>query len=422
MAVQDAATNPHARLQRRTMWVLFSGTIPAGAAMSAAFAAAATLGSELTGSDTLGTLAAACLPVGGALSAVPVARLMARTGRRPGLRAAWLAGALGSLICLVGAIGEIYAVLPPGLALIGAGSAGTLAARYAAADLASPEQRAKAIGVLVWGGTFGSVSGPYVALKWIGPLAESTGLPELSGPYFFSLALFTVATGAIDRLLRPDPLVVAGGLDSDADEDKRKPPFTATITSIARSPEARLAVAAMIVGHGVMVGVMVATPLHMKDGNQELTVVGQVISLHVIGMYAFAPLIGWLVSRVGPKLVVAGGGVILAIGAEMAAHTEAEHTQGVAMGLFLVGIGWNFGIIAASSLLTSAFDVHERVAVQGTADLMMTSAGASAGLVSGFVLDRWGYHDLSHYAGLFGVALTVGAVVMLLPRRTLATA
>ena len=248
------------------------------------------------------------------------------------------------------------------------------------------------------------------------------GLPELAGPYILSLLLFILASGAIDRLLRPDPLVVAGGLDSDAAEGTTKPPLSATLGRIARVPEARLAVLAMIVGHGVMVGVMVATPLHMKDGNQALSVVGQVISLHVVGMYAFAPLIGRLVDRVGAKLVVAAGGVILAVGAEMAAHTEAQHTRGVAIGLFLVGVGWNFGIIAASALLTRAFDLHERVAAQGAADLLMTSAGAAAGLSSGFVLEQWGYHTLSHNAGLFGVALTIFAVVTLLPGRRPAAA
>ncbi|MCP4963275.1 MAG: MFS transporter [Actinomycetia bacterium] len=420
MFAHDAAVNPHASVQRRTMWVLFAGTIPAGAAMSGAFAAAATLGEELTGSDRLGTLAAACVTVGGALSAVPIARLMSRGGRRPGLRTAWISGAGGSALCALAALAEIYALLLPGLVMVGAGSAGTLAARYAAADLALPEQRAKAIGVLVWGGTFGSVLGPIVALQGAGAASEALGMPELAGPYFLSIVLFSIAAFSIERFLHPDPLVVAGGLDSDAAADKQRPPFTVTISRIMGNAQARLAVAAMIVGHGVMVGVMVATPLHMKDGHQALSVVGQVISLHVLGMYAFAPLIGRLVDRVGPTLVVAFGGVILAAGAEMAARTDAPHAQGVAIGLFLVGIGWNFGIIAASSLLTSAFDLHERVAAQGAADLMMTSAGAAAGLSSGFVLEAWGYQSLSHNAGLFGVALTVLAMFMLLPRRRLA--
>lgn len=409
-------------LQRRTVWVLLAGTIPAGAAMSGAFAAAATLGEDLTSSDLLGTLAAACVTVGGALAAVPVARIMSRSGRRPGLRTAWVTGALGAVLCTIAALTELYPILPPGLAMVGVGSAGTLAARYAAADLAPPEERAKAIGTLVWGGTFGAVLGPVVALQGAGSVAESIGIPELAGPYILSIVLFGVASGAIDRLLRPDPLAVAGGLDSDAAEGTRKPPLAETLGRIARVPEARLAVLAMIVGHGVMVGVMVATPLHMKDGNQDLSVVGQVISLHVVGMYAFAPLIGRLVDRIGATLVVAVGGVILAVGAEMAAHTEAEHTQGVAIGLFLVGIGWNFGIIAASALLTRAFDLHERVGAQGAADLLMTSAGAAAGLSSGFVLEQWGYHSLSHNAGLFGVALTIFAVLTLLPGRRSAPA
>lgn len=405
-------TAERAAVQRRTIRTLFVGTIPAGAAMSGAFAAAATLGEELSGSDGLGTLAAACVTVGGATAAVPLASLMARSGRRPGLRAAWAIASLGAMACLAAAVFEVYVLLLPGLAGIGVGSAGTLSARYAAADLATDADRAKAIGLMVWGGTFGSVLGPTLALGPAGAVAEAFGMPELAGPYLFSLALFAFAAVSIDRLLRPDPLVVAGGV-GETGATRRRTAF-ALLWSV---PAARLAVTAMVVGHGVMVGVMVATPLHMKDGGHELEIVGFVISVHIIGMYLFAPVVGMIVGRIGSKLTIAIGGAILFAGAELAAHTDAEDRVGVFVGLFLVGLGWSFGLVAASSLLTSSFGPDERVVVQGTADLAMTGAGASAGLLSGVILEAFGYDDLSHNAGLFGAALTVIAVMSLLPGR-----
>ena len=401
-----------AAIQRRTLRTLFIGTIPAGAAMSGGFAAAATLGEDLTGSDGLGTFAAACVTVGGALTAVPLASYTSRHGRRPGLALAWSIAAAGAVLCAIAAIAEIYVLLPPGLAGIGAGSAGTLSARYAAADLATDEERAKAISILVWGGTFGSVFGPLLALGPASAAAEAFGLPELAGPYLFSLVLFAVAAVAVDRLLRPDPLAVAGGLGAESGPRRRT-----AFGLLWSQPPARLAVAAMVVGHGVMVGVMVATPLHMKDGGHELDVVGLVISVHVVGMYMFAPLVGILVSRIGPRLTIAIGGVILFTGAEMAAHTDAEDRAGVLIGLFLVGLGWNFGLVSASTLLTASFSPEDRVPVQGTADLAMTAAGASAGLLSGVILEAFGYDDLSHNAGLFGAALAVIAVMSLLPGR-----
>ena len=111
----------------------------------------------------------------------------------------------------------------------------------------------------------------------------------------------------------------------------------------------------MLVGQAVMVGVMTMTPLHMTNGDHELRVIGLVISLHIVGMYAFSPVVGWFVDRVGPYVMVGSGGVVLFVGAEMASHTSPEDSLGVFVGLLLVGLGWSFGLISGSSLLTGAF-------------------------------------------------------------------
>ena len=140
---------------------------------------------------------------------------------------------------------------------------------------------------------------------------------------------------------------------------------------IAAVPEARLAVLAMLTGQAVMVGVMTLTPLHMEGGGQEFKVIGWVISLHIVGMYAFSPIVGWLVDRVGPHLMIGLGGVILFVGAELASHTDPEHSTGLFVGLMMIGLGWSFGLIAGSALLTASFGVSERVEVQGGADFMM---------------------------------------------------
>ena len=414
--ISDAATltdTDRAALQRRTLIVLFVGAIPAGAAMSGAFATAATLGRELTGNDAWGTFAAACMTVGNALGTVPISRLSSRVGRRPALRAAWGIGFGGAIVALIATILELYPLLLPGLMGIGIGAAGTLSARYAAADLATEEDRAKAIGLLVWGGTFGSVFGPTLALGPAGFVAESIGLDELAGPFMLSILLYGIASFSIDRWLRPDPLVAAGGLGAVAD----RPKLSQSFAQLWQRPAARLAVLAMVVGQFVMAGVMIATPLHMKDGNHELRIVGFVISVHIVGMYLFAPIVGRIVDAVGPRLTIAVGGLILFIGAETAAHTDPEHRTGMFVGLFLVGLGWSFGLVASSAMLTAAFSPAERVMVQGASDLAMTVAGASAGLLSGLVLEAFGFHFLSHYAGLLAVALAGIAVLSLLPRR-----
>jgi MFS family permease len=400
-------------VQKRTVRVLMVGIVPAGAAMSGAYAAAATLGEEITGSDALGGLAAACVAVGGAFTTVPLARLMARRGRRIGIRNVFMLGVIGAFLSFLSAALDFYPLLILGMIGIGAGQTGSLASRYAAADLATERNRAQAIGIVLWAGAWGSAVGPTLGLGFGGSVAELIGLPELAGPYMLSMLLFLAAALFTDRMLRPDPLEMSGGMTGEAAGRGSMMRALATVWSIG---DARLAAAAMIAGHAVMVGIMTATPLHMKNGEHEIRIVGFVISLHIIGMYFFAPIVGKLVDVFGPKLVIGVGGGILFTGAEFAAHTEAQDSRGVFAGLFLIGIGWSFGVVAASTLLTASVPLEKRVEVQGTADLLMVGAGASAGLTSGIVIEQFGYHDLSHNAGLIGVALSVLAVMSMLKR------
>jgi MFS family permease len=390
--------------------------VPAGAGMAAGFASAALLGKEITGSATWGTLAAASLMVGSALSTVPLARYMSHHGRRRGLRIGWMIAAIGMVLALAAAVADFYPLLLLGILALGVGNAANLSARYAAADLATEANRAKSIGLVVWAGSFGSVLGPALGLGVVGSAGVWFGLPELAGPYLMGAILLLAAVVFIEKRLRPDPLVAAGGVTPPSEGDSEGGAVAAIgarfadgarpLAQVFRNPAARLAVVAMMTGHAVMVGIMTATPLHMEDGNHEFQIIGFVISVHIIGMYFFAPVVGWLADRVGPRPLIAVGGVILFIGAEMASHTEAGDSAGVFIGLFLVGLGWAFGLISGSSLLTASFPVDQRVNVQGAADLVMSTSGALAALSAGIVYELGGYYDLSHWAGLGALALS----------------
>ena len=403
----DAAER--ATVQRRTLAVLMGAILPAGAAMSAGYSSAAVLGEDITGSAWLGGMAAASMTTGAALSAVPLARLMAARGRRPGLVVGYLIACAGSVLAAVAALLGWYPLLILGILGIGTGNASNLAARYAAADLADDDGRAKAIGSLVWASTFGTVLGPAIGLGPAPRAADLIGLPPLVGPYLLCIVLFSGAALFIWQRLVPDPLVFAGGVGLPTEVRQS---LRTSVRMLAGSSSGRLAVLGMVAGHVVMVGVMTMTPLHMRDGNQDLQIVGFVISLHVIGMYAFSPVVGWFADRLGSRPVLATGGVLLFIGAELAAHTQAEHSLGVYVGLFLIGLGWSCGIIAGSALLTGSFPPESRVQVQGLADLVMTASGAVAGLSSGFVVTWAGFQFLGHWSGVLGLAPTV--VVLLL--------
>jgi len=426
-----AATADRAAMQRRTMLVLIWSVIPTSAALTAAFAATAVLAEDITGSETLAGLAAGSLSVGSVAAAFPLARLMSRRGRRRGLVTGWSIAGAGMAAVSAAAITELYPLLVAGIVAIGAGQSANLSTRYAAADLAPEDRRGRAIGMLVWATTFGAVAGPSIAL---GPASSAAGwlsLPDLAGPYLLGLAMFTTGVAVTHLRLRPDPLEVAGaiapaaggqrarpagarahrGSDEGASSSPRATPVLAVAKRIASRPAARLAVLAMLTGQAVMVGIMTMTPLHMSSGDHELRIIGFVISLHIVGMYAFSPAVGWLVDRVGPHLVVAGGGVMLFVGAELASHTDPSDSLGVFVGLLLIGLGWSFGLISGSSLLTSAYPADERVEVQGAADMIMTLGGAISGLFAGFAMEKVGYHSFSHWAGMAALILVAAGGV-----------
>lgn len=404
----------NADLQKRTLRTLMAGLVPAGAAITSAYSAAAVLGEEITGNETFGALAAACLTTGAALSTLPLAKIMAARGRRPGIVTGYVVAVFGALLAMIAAITEVYIFLPIGILGVGVGNGANLAARYAAADLAPEESKASAIGNLVWASTIGSVLGPSLGLGPAKKVGDFLGAPDLAGPYIISGLLFLLAALTIRKWLRPDPLVVVGGI---GEEGEQKTSFKEAFRKLFSSRVGRLSVGSMVVGHVVMVGVMTMTPLHLKDGGHQLEIVGFVISLHIIGMYAFSPLVGVLTQKIGAKSVIALGGLLLVVGAELASHADPEDSVGVFVGLFLIGLGWSFGLVASSTLIASEFKGSEKVRIQGLADLAMTASGGIAGIGSGLVVTLTDYQTLSHYSGILGLYPVITVVLFSLAEK-----
>ncbi len=376
--------------------------------MAGGFAATTLASKEIVENESLATLAATMISIGGALATVPLSRYMARRGRRPGLRIGWTIAGLGALLAVVAVETSTYPLLLLGSAGIGVGGGTNLAARYAAADLAPVDRRARSIGILVWAASIGSILGPTIALGATERPAEWLGFEPLSGPYLLGILVFAAAATIVEVFLRPDPLLTATGGDGETAPDR--PSLRESFAHIGANRLAVIAVGAMAVGQAVMVAVMTVTPLHMNDGSHEKKIIGLVISLHIVGMYLFAPIVGWLVDRLPSSLIVGTAGVVLFVGGEFASHTDPEDSTGVFLGLFLIGLGWSFAMISGSSLLTGAFSVEERAAVQGAADFTMTSSGAAAGLASGVIVEVSSFHSLSHWAGVAALALVAAAL------------
>nr|MBP9053798.1 hypothetical protein [Ilumatobacteraceae bacterium] len=293
-----------------------------------------------------------------------------------------------------------------GMLCFGGAQAATLQGRYVAADLARESDRAQAIASVVVVGTLGAVFGP-VLTPWEKRAGQAVGLDQFIGPFFFAALLLLVAMAVIARRLHPDPLAVNGELDPHAERVRPLRQVRISAAVIRSNRLATLGLVAMVVSQTTMVAVMTMTPSHMKDHNQA-DLSAYVIALHIAGMYAFAPFVGRFVGRVGQVPAVMVGSVVL--GAGTVVSVVAGYVPSlIFVGLFLLGVGWNIGLIAGSSMLTGAVPGNARVEVQGTADLTMSFCGGMAAFASGFVKQAWGFHMLANAATLLAGLLLVVA-------------
>ncbi len=415
MTVADRAA-----IQTRVLKVLTGGQIVGAAALGSAVTVGAFVVQDILGQETAwGGVATACFTIGAAFMSQPLSRVMLRRGRRPGLAGGYALAAVGGLVAAFGAERGWLAVFLLGLFLFGSGQASNLLARYAATDLAAPAQRSQAMSRVVFASTFGAVFGPLL----VGPAEHAGqswfGWQRYTGPWLLSSLLFALALINTAARLRPDPLVVAGGITGEAPR-ATVPALRHSLRVIRGRPLASLALAAMVVSQATMVGVMTMTPVHMRLHGHE-TLSQYVISAHIAGMFAFSPLVGRYTDRRGRIPAIVTGAIILVASTVLAALSGDVELL-LFPALWGLGLGWNFGLIAGSSLLTESVHADDRVGVQGSADLMMSFCGGLAGISSGFIRRALGYHLLSMAATIAAGGLLVLAYVVLSRSRRALTA
>jgi MFS family permease len=405
----------HGALQRRTLITLRLAQVPGQAAVAGVVAVGALLAKDLLhGNDRFAGAGGAAFTLGSAFLAVPLSAYMRRRGRRPGLMLAFGLGAFGAVLAGVGGQSRLFLLFLLGMVFFGGAQSATLQGRYVAADLAADADRATAIASVVVVGTLGAVFGP-VLTPWEKRAGTAVGLDEFIGPFFFASVLTLVALVIVARRLRPDPLAVNGQLDPHAERVRPLRQVQLSAGVIRRSHLAPLGLLAMVISQTAMVAVMTMTPGHMKDhGNADMS--AYVIALHISGMYAFAPFVGRFVARIGQVRAVMVGAVVLGLGTVVAVMAGYVPWL-IFVGLFLLGMGWNVGLIAGSSILTGAVPAGSRVEVQGTADLTMSFCGGLAAFSSGFVKQTWSYHALANAATLLAGLLLVAAYTQQLRSR-----
>jgi MFS family permease len=159
-----------------------------------------------------------------------------------------------------------------------------------------------------------------------------------------------------------------------------------------------------------MVAVMTMTPLHMKDHDHSVELVGGVLAVHIAGMYAFAPLIGRASDRHG-RVPLLGVGATILLGATIVTALAGAAPPLLFAGLLLLGVGWSFGLVVGSALLSERVVAEERVAVQGVSDLCMSAIGGLAGFGSGFVKHGLGFHMLANLGSIAAALLVVAALM-----------
>jgi MFS family permease len=195
--------------------------------------------------------------------------------------------------------------------------------------------------------------------------------------------------------LRPDPLLLAREAAGNAPDPPHGTAWGRAVAAARERPVIAFAVLGMACAHAAMVGIMVMTPLHMEHGHAELRVIGFVISLHVLGMFAFSPLVGILADRTSRAAVLVEGAVILLVAMVLCALAPEGSSWQIFAGLFLLGLGWSFATVAASTLIAQHAPLESRTDVQGAADLVMGLTAAGAGGLAGVVVGLWGYPELA---------------------------
>jgi MFS family permease len=351
---------------------------------------------DLLGSPRWSGVPSTAAIVGGAIGTTLLAGIMARRGRYDGLLAGYVIAAVSSALAGAAVMVGSLPLFITALFFVGAGAGANRLARYASADLYPPERRAASISWMVWGATIGSIAGPTL-LEPSRALATGLALAGEAGP-------FILGTSAI--VLSAVVLLAVGSRPLLSQVKEQPSPAHRTARELVRIPRIRLALLAMVVGQIVMVLIMTMTPIHIRGAGHGLAAIGLVISAHTFGMYALSPVTGMLCDRVGRIPVMLAGDVMLIVSGLTAA--AAGSSQGLLIvALFLLGLGWNFGFVAGSALLTDDAPVAIRIQLQGVADSVIWGSGGVASLASGVLVAGWGYPTLS----LAGAALALVPVV-----------
>ncbi|MBM7787923.1 MFS transporter [Tenggerimyces flavus] len=324
--------------------------------------------------------------LGTAAGALAVGRLTDRLGRAGALRLGYATAAVGGGFALFAAAGAWLGWLFVGMAMLGAGNASALLSRYAAAELAKPDRRTTAMGTVVGGGAAGAVLGPLLLEP-----ARHLGLGTAAGPFVVATVAAAIACAVTFGLRNGEP--------------ERESP---TRLEGTQTWGVRVGGVAMLVTQLVMVLFMTAVPIHASQHGQGLTQLGVMLSIHILGMSALAPLTGWWIDRAGPRPAMLCGLLLLSLAGMLMAFGHA-----FVVALFVLGYGWNLCYLGGSAVVFRSVPSHvSRSTVESALEAVAWGASALATATSTWLFAIGGF-GLPAALSLFVI---VGAFALILAK------
>lgn len=364
----DPIPHDNDRRAKRNVWVLVMAQALLGAQMPMTFIVGGLAGLMIAPSPALATLPISLIVFGSMTTAPWLSAMMQRYGRVAGFVTGSLAGALGAAIAAIGLYYSDFYLFLAGSYLTGIYMSAQGFYRFAATDTASPAYRPKAISYVMAGGLISALIGPQL----VKATDDAMVIPFL-GSYIAIVAVNLLGTLLFAALDLPKP-----------EAPKEGAPTGRSRAELLRDPKILVAIICAMVSYALMNLMMTSTPLAVVGCGFSTGNAADVVSAHVIAMFAPSFFTGHLINRFGTIKIVATGLVLLAL-AGVVALTGVELYQFFGA-LILLGLGWNFGFIGATTMLASAHSPEERGRVQGMNDFLVFGCVTVASLSSGVLM------------------------------------
>ena len=392
----------------------------------------------LGGSDAAAGMPTTVVTFSQSMMAYVMGIIMGRYGRRMGMCTAYGFAFLGAVLGLISVLHSNFPLLLISSVGMGIARSGSHMSRFVVGEMFPAAKRAQMIGRIVFAGTIGAIFGPaliepgsrlarFLSLELQPqPFLAHTELALAitpasvltqqltTGPWVLASFLLGISFLITFFLLRPEPALVAEQYSELPQQDTGAKSKHA-LRQLLRLPNVQLAILAMLISQTVMSTLMTITPWHMHLADHSNAQVSLVIGAHVLGMFGLSPLTGYLIDRYGrvTMMVVAA---LLLIASTIIAPLSTQMPYLVA-GLFLLGLGWNFGYVAGSSMLADALSGSERTRVAGFNDMLVAFCAGLGTLSSGFLFGLGGFLFVS--AGGGALALLLLALIRTLTMRQL---